>query len=134
MASLNRVILLGNLTRDPVLRYTTTGTPVATLSLAISAWRPDDPPCYIDVSVFHKQAEACAEYLTKGQAILLEGSLRYRTWEGQDGARHARHEVMAQHVEFLSKPKAPTEDGEAPAPPASPAAPPPADFDDDVPF
>ena len=56
MASLNRVLLLGNLTRDPVLRYTSTGTPVATLALAVSSWRADDPPCYIDVTVFHKQA------------------------------------------------------------------------------
>ena len=132
MASLNRVLLLGNLTRDPVLRYTATGTPVATLALAVSAWRSDDPPCYIDITVFGNQAEPCSEYLTKGQAILVEGRLSYRTWEGQDGARHAKHEVIAQHVEFLSKPKAAADDGEAPAAPEPHAAPPPAE--DEVPF
>ena len=132
MASLNRVLLLGNLTRDPVLRYTGTGTPVATLSLAVSSWRSDDPPCYIDITVFGNQAEPCSEYLTKGQAILVEGRLSYRTWEGQDGVRHAKHDVIAQHVEFLSKPKAAAEDGEAPAPPAGQEAPTPAE--EEVPF
>jgi len=132
MASLNRVLLLGNLTRDPVLRYASTGTPIATLSLAVSAWRADDPPCYIDITVFGNQAEPCSEYLTKGQAVLVEGSLRYRTWEGQDGARHAKHEVVAQHVEFLSKPKAAAEDGDVPAP--SPGKEAPAPVEDEVPF
>ena len=132
MASLNRVLLLGNLTRDPVLRYASTGTPIATLSLAVSAWRADDPPCYIDITVFGNQAEPCGEYLTKGQAILVEGSLRYRTWEGQDGARHAKHEVVAQHVEFLSKPKGAVAEGETPPAPDTPA--PPTPVEDEVPF
>ncbi len=120
MASLNRVILLGNLTRDPVLRYASTGTPIATLSLAVSAWRAADPPCYIDITVFGNQAEPCSEYLTKGQAILVEGSLRYRTWESPEGVRHAKHEVVARHVEFLSKPKAAAEAGDGSVPPAGP--------------
>ena len=132
MASLNRVLLLGNLTRDPVLRYASTGTPITTLSLAVSAWRADDPPCYIDVTVFGKQAEPCAEFLSKGQPILVEGSLRYRTWDGQDGVRHAKHEVIAQHVEFLARPKASPEDAEAPTPPASAGAH--ASVEDEVPF
>jgi len=133
MASLNRVILLGNLTRDPVLRYTGSGTPVATLSLAVSAWRPDDPPCYIDVVVFHKPAEACADALSKGQPVLVEGSLRYRTWETHEGSRRTKHEVMAQHVEFLARVKVAAETDGAEEPPAGESQPGPA-LDDDIPF
>jgi single-strand DNA-binding protein len=95
MASLNNVILMGNLTRDPEVRYTTSGTPVATLGLAVNnrmkqgdEWKDD--PCFIDVVVFGKQAESCGEYLSKGQPVLVEGRLRYRSWEGQDGQRRSR--------------------------------------------
>ena len=98
MASLNNVVLLGNLTRDPEVRYTPSGTPVATLGLAVNnrmkqgdEWKDD--PCFIDVVVFGKQAESCGEYLSKGQPVLVEGRLRYRTWEGQDGQKRSKHEV-----------------------------------------
>jgi single-strand DNA-binding protein len=108
MASLNNVVLLGNLTRDPEVRYTPSGTPVATLGLAVNnrmkqgdEWKDD--PCFIDVVVFGKQAESCGEYLAKGQSILVEGRLRYRTWEGQDGQKRSKHEVTAFRVQFMPK-------------------------------
>jgi single-strand DNA-binding protein len=108
MASLNNVILMGNLTRDPEVRYTTSGTPVATLGLAVNnrmkqgdEWKDD--PCFIDVVVFGKQAESCGEYLSKGQPVLVEGRLRYRTWEGQDGQKRSKHEVSAFRVQFMPK-------------------------------
>jgi single-strand DNA-binding protein len=108
MASFNRVILLGNLTRDPEVRYTPSGTPVATLGLAVNnrvkqgdEWR--DEPCFIDVVVFGKQAENCGEYLSKGRAILVEGRLRYRTWESQDGQKRNKHEVVGDRVQFMPK-------------------------------
>jgi len=108
MASLNNVVLLGNLTRDPEVRYTPSGTPVATLGLAVNnrikqgdEWKDD--PCFIDVVVFGKQAESCGEYLSKGQPILVEGRLRYRTWEGQDGQKRSKHEVSAFRVQFMPK-------------------------------
>jgi single-strand DNA-binding protein len=108
MASLNHVILLGNLTRDPEVRYTPSGTPVATLGLAVNnrmkqgdEWKDD--PCFIDVVVFGKQAESCGEYLSKGQPVLVEGRLRYRTWEGQDGQKRSKHEVSAFRVQFMPK-------------------------------
>jgi single-strand DNA-binding protein len=108
MASLNSVVLLGNLTRDPEVRYTPSGTPVATLGLAVNnrmkqgdEWKDD--PCFIDVVVFGKQAESCGEYLAKGQSILVEGRLRYRTWEGQDGQKRSKHEVTAFRVQFMPK-------------------------------
>jgi single-strand DNA-binding protein len=108
MASLNNVILMGNLTRDPEVRYTPSGTPVATLGLAVNnrmkqgdEWKDD--PCFIDVVVFGKQAESCGEYLSKGQPVLVEGRLRYRTWEGQDGQKRSKHEVSAFRVQFMPK-------------------------------
>lgn len=108
MASLNTVVLLGNLTRDPEVRYTPSGTPVATLGLAVNnrvkqgdEWKDD--PCFIDVVVFGKQAESCGEYLSKGQPVLIEGRLRYRSWEGQDGQKRSKHEVTAFRVQFMPK-------------------------------
>jgi single-strand DNA-binding protein len=108
MASLNRVLLLGNLTRDPEVRYTPSGTPVARLGLAVNnrvkqgdEWRDD--PCFVDVVVFGKQAESCGEYLNKGRTILIEGRLQYRTWESQDGQKRSKHEVLAERVQFLPK-------------------------------
>jgi len=108
MANLNRVILLGNLTRDPEVRYTPSGTPVARLGLAVNnrvkqgdEWRDD--PCFVDVVVFGKQAESCGEYLNKGRTILIEGRLQYRTWESQEGQKRSKHEVLADRVQFLPK-------------------------------
>jgi single-strand DNA-binding protein len=108
MASLNTVVLMGNLTRDPEVRYTPSGTPVATLGLAVNnrvkqgdEWKDD--PCFIDVVVFGKQAESCGEYLSKGQPVLIEGRLRYRSWEGQDGQKRSKHEVTAFRVQFMPK-------------------------------
>jgi len=108
MASLNTVVLMGNLTRDPEVRYTPSGTPVATLGLAVNnrvkqgdEWKDD--PCFIDDVVIGKQAESCGEYLSKGQPVLIEGRLRYRSWEGQDGQKRSKHEVTAFRVQFMPK-------------------------------
>jgi single-strand DNA-binding protein len=110
MASLNRVCLLGRLTRNPDVRHSPNGTPVAALGLAVNnrikrsdgSWQDD--PCFVDVVVFGSQAEACAEYLNKGDPVLLEGRLQYRTWEDQQGNKRSKHEVMAFRVQFLPKP------------------------------
>jgi len=116
MASLNSVILLGNLTRDPEVRYTPSGTPVARLGLAVNnrvkqgdEWKDD--PCFIDVTVFGKQAESCGEYLSKGQPVLIEGRLQYRTWESPEGQKRSKHEVVAFRVQFMPKAGRTTESG-----------------------
>ena len=116
MANLNRVILMGNLTRDPQVRYTAAGTPVATLGLAVNnrikqgdEWKDD--PCFIDVVVFGKQAESCGEYLSKGRPVLIEGRLQYRTWESQEGQKRSKHEVLADRVQFMPRASRPTEGG-----------------------
>jgi single-strand DNA-binding protein len=110
MASLNSVCLLGHLTRNPEVRYSSNGTPVAALGLAVNnrikrsddSWQDD--PCFVDVVVFGHQAEACAKYLHKGDLVLLEGRLQYRTWEDQQGHKRSKHEVIAFRVQFLPKP------------------------------
>src|ERR687896_2492116 len=110
MASLNSICLLGHLTRNPEVRYSANGTPVAALGLAVNnrikrsenSWQDD--PCFVDVVVFGNQAEACATYLNKGDPVLLEGRLQYRTWEDQQGNRRSKHEVIAFRVQFLPKP------------------------------
>jgi single-strand DNA-binding protein len=110
MASLNSVCLLGHLTRNPEVHYSSNGTPVAALGLAVNnrikrsddSWQDD--PCFVDVVVFGNQAEACAKYLNKGDPVLLEGRLQYRTWEDQQGNKRSKHEVIAFRVQFLPKP------------------------------
>ena len=90
-ASLNRVFLIGNLTRDPELRYVPSGTAVATFDLAVN--RPystqtgekKDEVSFIRIVVWARRAEVCAEYLTKGSPVFVEGRMRSRTWQGQDG-------------------------------------------------
>jgi single-strand DNA-binding protein len=110
MASLNRVCLLGRLTRTPDVRHSPNGAPVTALGLAVNnrikrsdgSWQ--DNPCFVDVVVFGNQAEACAEYLHKGDLVLIEGRLQYRTWQDQQGNKRSKHEVMAFRVQFLPKP------------------------------
>ena len=135
MASLNRVCLLGRLTRNPDVRHSPDGTPVAALGLAVNnrikrsdgSWQDD--PCFVDVVVFGNQAEACAEYLNKGDPVLLEGRLQYRTWQDQQGNKRSKHEVIAFRVQFLLKPS-PRSDADDSLLAASIGA----EDDEDVPF
>jgi single-strand DNA-binding protein len=110
MPALNVIMLVGHLTRDPEVRYSPTGTPVGALGLAVNTrvkgqdgqWRED--PCFVDVVVFGNQAEACGEYLGRGDPALIEGRLQYRTWEDAHGNRRSKHEVVASRVQFIPKP------------------------------
>jgi len=101
---LNRVILIGRLTRDPELRYTQQGTAVARFTLAINRKFKREETDFIDIVVWQKQAENCAQYLTKGQLAMVEGRLQVRNYEGQDGQKRKAVEVVADDVKFLSKP------------------------------
>ncbi len=108
MAGFNKVILLGNLTRNPELRYTPNGTPVASFGLAVSRrFKQGDElkeeVCFIDIVVFGKQAEHCGQYLSKGHGVIVEGRLQQRRWETEDGQKRSKHEVVAQSVTFLPK-------------------------------
>jgi len=115
MTSFNKVILIGNLTRDPELRYTPSGTAVATLALAINhKYRQGDETredvCYVDVVVFARQAETCGQYLSKGAGVIVDGRLSQRRWEAEDGTKRSKHEVVAQNVRFM-----PRRDGSGPS-------------------
>lgn len=107
MASINRVVLVGNLTRDPELRHTPSGTAVCSLRLAVNTRRKDetgqwvDKPNYFDVTVWGAQGERCAQYLTKGRPVAIDGRLEWREWESQDGGKRQAVEVVADSVQFL---------------------------------
>jgi single-strand DNA-binding protein len=107
MANFNRVILLGNLTRDPELRYTPNNAPVCSFDLAINrsyttqAGERREEVCYVTIVAWGKQAETCNEYLSKGRPALVEGRLSQRSWETPDGQKRSKHEVVADRVQFL---------------------------------
>ena len=106
-ANINRVVLVGNLTRDPELRHTPGGTPVCSLRIAVNSRRRDesgqwtDKPNYFSVSVFGNQAASCAQYLSKGRPVAIDGRLDWREWQAQDGAKRESVEVIADRVQFL---------------------------------
>src|SRR4029077_12470790 len=105
-ANINRVVLVGNLTRDPELRHTPGGTPVCSLRIAVNGRRRDesgnwaDKPNYFSVSVFGNQAESCAQYLSKGRPVAIDGRLDWREWE-KDGVKREAVEIVADSVQFL---------------------------------
>lgn len=108
MAGFNKVILMGNLTRNPELRYTPNGTPVASFGLAVSRRFKQgedlkEEVCFVDIVVFGKQAEHCGQYLSKGNGAIIEGRLQQRRWETEDGQKRSKHEVVAQSVTFMPK-------------------------------
>lgn len=103
----NKVILIGNLTKDPELRYTPKGTPVCTLRLASttrykSGDSMKDDTLFINVVVWGKQGETAAQYLAKGRSVLVEGRLQEQRWE-TDGQQKSRFEIVAQGVRFLGR-------------------------------
>jgi single-strand DNA-binding protein len=161
MPDLNKVMLMGNLTRDPEVRYTPKGTAVGDLAIAINqSYRTQDGQlkeevCYVDIVTWGRQAETCKEYLTKGSPIFCEGRLQLDQWETKEGEKKSRLRVRAERIQFLGRGGNPNSGG-SPAGagaaagaarssggesrPARPSAPPPAEaddhppMDDDIPF
>ena len=159
MASINRVVLVGNLTRDPELKSLPSGMAVCDLRLAVNHRRKNqqtgewvEEPNYFTVSVFGGQGENCARFLAKGRAVAIDGRLRWRSWDAPDGTKREAVDVIADTVQFIGP-----RDGEggggsagggdggysrptaAPAPVAAPAEPAPwgggdSNVDDDIPF
>jgi single-strand DNA-binding protein len=142
MASLNKVLLIGNLTRPPELRYTPNGTAVADLRLAVNrnyttaAGEKREEACFLTVVVWGKQAESCGEYLDKGSGVFVEGRLQTRDWEAKDGQKRTVTEVVAERVQFMSRTKGPGAAAGQGAPPPVPSFAEEATgpSDDDVPF
>ena len=134
MASFNKVILMGNLTRDPELRQAPSGVKVADLGLAVSeTWRDKsgqskEVTCFVDVVVWDKLAELCQQYLAKGRPVLVEGRLQMDEWKNQQGEKRSKLRVRADTVKFLGTPQKRDEGSQggshaAPAPaPAAAAA------------
>ena len=115
MISFNKVILLGNLTRDPEVRYLPSGTAVASFAIAVNRRykqgdETKDEVSYIDIVVFGKTAENCGQYLNKGDGVLVDGRIQQRRWETEDGQKRSKVEVVAQTVNFMPK-----RSGQAPA-------------------
>jgi single-strand DNA-binding protein len=154
MAYLNKVFLIGNLTRDPELRVTLKGTPICQFGIAVNRQFKDesgasrDETTFVDIEAWGKQGELVSKYLTKGSLAMVEGRLKFDQWEDkQSGQKRSKLKVVLDNVQFLTSrggssggPSAPSEDGEAPgysAAPKSPkpsAAPPKESSDEDVPF
>jgi len=144
MANINRVVLVGNLTRDPELRHTPSGTAVCKLRLAVNTRQKDaqgnwgDKPNYFDVTVWGNQGESCAQFLAKGRPVAVDGRLDWREWDAQDGTKRQAIEIIADSVQFLGSREGGA--GEAQFVPAgATAAAEQADFapsatDDDIPF
>ena len=157
MASYNRVILLGNLTRDPEMRYIPSGTAVTNFGLAMSERYTDrqtgeqkENVCFVDVEAWGRQAEIANEYLSKGRPVFIEGALKFDSWETEDGSRRNKLSVRAFRLQLIggrrdddemsggyadAQPAAPSEQAasyqDAPASPASDA---PSATEDDIPF
>jgi single-strand DNA-binding protein len=108
MANINRVVLVGNLTKDPELRHTPSGTAVCSLRLAVNSSQKDrdsgqwtDRPNYFDVTVWGGQGESVAKYLQRGSGLLVDGRLEWREWDAQDGTKRQAVQIIANTVQFL---------------------------------
>ena len=146
MVSINRVVLVGNLTKDPELRHTPSGTAVCNLRLAVNTRRKDetgqwvDKPNYFDITVWGNQGERCAQYLSKGRPVAVDGRLEWREWETPEGNKRQAVDVVADSVQFLgSRGEGDGGGGGAGYIPASAPATPGGEFptsptDDDIPF
>ena len=116
--NINRVVITGNLTRDPELRSTPGGTSVCSLRVAVNSRRKEadqwvDKPNYFDVTVWGAQGENCAQYLSKGRAVGIDGRLNWREWEAQDGSKRQSVDIIADSVQFLGAPQGSQSNGGA---------------------
>jgi len=110
VSNLNRIFLMGNLTRDPELRYTPSNVGVATFGLAVNSSIGKDADgnrktevLFVDVIAFGKQAETINQYCKKGSPLFVEGRLRLRTWEDKDGNKRSKHEVVLSGFQFIGQ-------------------------------
>lgn len=115
---MNKLTIIGNLTRDPETRVTQSGSSVCTFTVAVNRRGKNDEADFFRVSAWNKLAETCKKYLSKGRKVAVTGPVSVSTYTGQDGKTYANLEVMAQDVEFLT-PRAEQQPAPAPAAPAN---------------
>lgn len=107
MASFNKVILMGNLTRDPQLKYLPNNTAVCEIGLAVNhRWRDNEgnqreEVCFVDLTAFGRRGETLNQYMSKGRPILIEGRLKLDTWTAQDGTKRSKHSVVIDNFQFV---------------------------------
>ena len=116
MANFNKVILMGNLTRDVEMRTTQGGMQIAKLGMAINRkWTQNgeqkESTCFVDLTAFGRQAEVLSQYVAKGSPLFVEGRLEYSTWEGQDGQKKNKLEVVVENFQFVGAPRSAGEGG-----------------------
>ena len=118
-ANLNKTMLIGNLTREVDLKYTTSGAAVANFGLAVNRTYADsngdkvDDTCFVDIVAWNRLAEVAGEYLSKGSPVFVEGRLQMDSWEDQDGQKRSKLKVVAQNIQFLGGGKTDAEEGES---------------------
>ncbi len=147
MANYNKIILAGNLTRDPELSYLPSQTPVVEFGLAVNRkfkgkdGQQREDTLFIDCRAYGKQAEVIDKYMSKGRPVLVEGRLQYVTWEGKDVTKRSKHRGMVEQFQFMGGGQGGGDSSGSSRPPQRRAAsnePPPSDFDqgggDDIPF
>ncbi len=140
MSDFNKVILMGRLTDKPELRFTPGGDAVATLNVAsgrsfkTKSGEEKEDTVFIDVIVWRKQAETCAEYLVKGQKVMIEGRLSMRRWETKEKEKRRTYEIEAQRVIFMEKPRGAAGAEKGSGDDLAERTPPPDDDSEEIPF
>ena len=128
MANYNKVLLMGNLTRDPQLRYTPNQQPVCDFGLAIgSKWKGADGQmhedvCFVDCTAWGRTAENLSKFMSKGRPLFVEGRLRYHTWDGPDGKKRSKLDVTVLQFQFIDSARGGQGGARAPGPAAQPGA------------
>lgn len=134
--SINKVLISGNLTRDPEIRRTAGGTAVMSFGVAVNERAKDangewvDRPNFVDCTMFGTRAEAVGRYLSKGSKVSIEGRLRFSQWQAQDGSKRSKLEVIVDEIEFMSR----GQERQQAAPAEPPHAPVADVYDEDIPF
>jgi single-strand DNA-binding protein len=139
MANYNKVMLMGNLTRDPQLSYTPNQTAVVDFGLAVNRkWKGQDgsqrdETCFVDCTAFGRQAETINKYLSKGRPVFVEGRLTFDSWTGQDGTKRSKHKVTVETFQFLPSGGGGSDRGQQ-SPDGGGSQAPPQGGEDDIPF
>jgi single-strand DNA-binding protein len=129
MANFNKIILLGNCTRDPEIRFSITGMPIASWGMAVNRrYKDQEETTFVDVTAFQRTAEIAGEYLKKGSPVLIEGRLKQESWETQDGQKRSKLVVIVEALQLM--PRGQQGDGGVQGTKIAPQTP----LDDDIPF